>query len=352
MNDFETLDPPSTIKAELPATDRQLAFVAQKRHEITQILNGQDPRLMLIVGPCSIHDSISAIEYASNLRALAEEVSDSFLIVMRTYFEKPRTSLGWKGMLYDPHLDNSNNILAGIKQARALLLTLAELEMPTATEFLDPITSQYIGDLISWGCIGARTTESQIHRQFASGLDMPVAFKNSTSGNVDIAIQGALVALHPHSFLGMNEKGQISILHTKGNPHSHIALRGGEGRPNYDESSITSILNRLKQAGLPQRIIIDCSHDNSTRQHEKQIDVFRSVIEQAVDGNNAIRGLAIESHINGGSQQFHADRSLMKYAVSLTDPCLDWTTTEQLILWGAARLLKNSKTHISDFCAK
>lgn len=339
---LNTLESPQTIKNQLPISNKQTDFIHHSRLQIQDILEGKDQRLLLIVGPCSIHDIQSAEEYALKLRNLALEVSGSFLLVMRTYFEKPRSVLGWKGMLYDPHLNDSHDLSHGIKQARQLLLNLAELGVPAATEFLDPITSKFIEDLISWGCIGARTAESQIHRQLASGLDMPVAFKNSTSGNIDVAIKGVLAALAPHTYFGINEEGQIAILRTKGNSQTHIVLRGGEERTNYDADSIAIAMKQLEKALLPQRLIIDCAHGNSSRQHSEQKTVFKDVLQQYVQGNKAIRGLAFESHLNGGNQNISSDRTKLQYAVSLTDPCLDWDSTQELILWGA-NLIKNNK---------
>lgn len=341
FSNVEPLDSPQKLKKNLPVTNAHLEFITHTRNQISQILEGLDPRLLLIVGPCSIHDENSAKEYALKLRKLTHEISDSFLVIMRTYFEKPRSSIGWKGMLYDPYLNNSNDLASGIYFTRKLLLELAEMEVPTATEFLDPLTYHYIGDLISWGCIGARTAESQIHRQLASGLNMPIAFKNSTSGNIDIAVKGALVASFPHTFLGINDEGHVSVIRTPGNPYTHIALRGGNSQPNYDASSIASALNQLKQAQLPARVIIDCSHDNSPHQYMEQHQVFKSVLEQYVQGNTAIRGLALESHLCPGNQTLNPDKSKLRYDVSLTDPCIDWDDTEQLILWGDA-ILKSS----------
>lgn len=339
----EGLPTPRSFKQQLSAAAAMQEFVLDTRRQITNILEGSDPRLMLIVGPCSIHDINAAEEYAIKLRHLAKDVSKSFLIVMRTYFEKPRTAHGWKGMLYDPHMDGSNDIGTGIKNARELLLTLAKLEIPTATEFLDPITPHYLGDLISWACIGARTAESQIHRQFASGLPMPIAFKNSTTGNVEVAINGALIAKCPHAFFGIDESGQASIIRTKGNKTPHIVLRGGADGPNYHAESIASALSLLKKNHLPERLIIDCSHDNSNRCHEEQKVVFESVLTQHSKGNTAIRGLAVESHLFAGNQRMSLDISRLQYAVSVTDPCLDWASTERLIRWGAA-LLENKET--------
>ena len=327
----ESLASPRTLKQEMPALPHHYEFVKESRRQIANILEGSDNRLLLIVGPCSIHDVNSAKEYAEKLKKLSDDVSESFYIIMRTYFEKPRTALGWKGLLYDPHLDGSHDISTGIRYSRQLLLDLAELNIPTATEFLDPLAARYISDLLSWACIGARTTESQIHRQFASGLAMPIAFKNSTSGNINVAVQGVLTASCPHVFFGVNDNGQTSIIKTKGNPLTHIVLRGGEANPNYDCNSINKALQLLRKNQQQERLIVDCSHDNSNRCHYKQKDVFESVMQQSIDGNTAIRGLSLESNLFSGSQQVPMDRSRLRYAVSITDPCLDWEETEALI---------------------
>jgi 3-deoxy-7-phosphoheptulonate synthase len=328
---------------ELPISTAQQQFIEKTRHEIKQIIEGKDPRLLLIVGPCSIHDTIAAKEYARKLHALAQSVSDTFLIVMRVYFEKPRTTLGWKGFLYDPWLDGSHDIPSGIRMTRRLLLDLAELEIPTAAEFLDISSAYYFGDLLSWGCIGARTAASQTHRQVASGLSMPVAFKNSTDGNVDIAINGVINASSPHTFIGMNAHGRLSTVHTSGNTHGHIVLRGGESKPNYDPESISYTLERLQKANLPACLLIDCAHDNSSRKHEQQALVFQSIINQIVEGNREIRGALLESHLFSGNQPM-TNASQLKYAVSLTDPCLNWETTEHLIRWGGS-MLKKERCH-------
>lgn len=335
---IETLPSPQVIKNELPVFPQHTQFVANSRRQIERILNGEDNRLLLIVGPCSIHDTSAAYEYALKLHKLPDSVSKSFLVIMRTYFEKSRTALGWKGMLYDPHLNDSHDISTGIRQSRSLLLELAEMGIPTATEFLDPVIPRYLGDLISWACIGARTAESQIHRQFASGLPMPTAFKNSTSGNVDVAINGVLSASQPHAFFGIDETGHISIVRTKGNPYAHIALRGGDNKPNYDAQSIAHALAQLKEAKLLPRLIVDCSHDNSCRNYEEQSKVFQSVIQQYIEGNQAIKGLALESHLFAGNQRLSHDSKNLQYAVSLTDPCMDWEATEELILKAASQL--------------
>lgn len=331
------LPSPGNLKSSLPSTKNQRDFIKTSRETISAILSGKDPRLLLILGPCSIHDEVSAIEYATKLKTLSAKLSDTFFFVMRTYFEKPRTSLGWKGMLYDPHLNGSNDIASGLTATRRLLLQLAEMGVPAATEFLDPATPQYISDLISWACIGARTVESQIHRQIASGLPMPVSFKNSTSGNVDVAINGILSASYPHTFFAIDDTGHIGIRRTQGNPDCHITLRGGDGRPNFDPSSLSLTLQQLRGQNLPEQIIVDCSHDNSSRDYEAQTTVFESIIGQYIDGNTSIRGLILESHLNAGSQSFSSDTPL-KYAVSITDACLDWTATERLVTAAAERL--------------
>lgn len=347
---IENLPSPLEIKQEIALKAHHCDFILESRRQISNILEGNDDRLLLIVGPCSIHDIKAAKEYATNLRTLAESVSKSFLIVMRTYFEKARTGLGWKGMLYDPHLDGSHDIASGIRHARQLLLDLAEMEIPTATEFLDPISHRYLSDLISWACIGARTTESQVHRQFASGLSMPIAFKNSTSGNVNAAVRGVLTASCPHAFFGIDDHGQASIVRTKGNKHAHIVLRGGETHSNYDAHSIEKALELLRKNHLPERVIIDCSHDNSERCHNKQKTAFESVIQQYLNGNTAIRGLALESHLFAGKQSI-ADKSRLQYAVSITDPCLDWKETEMLIRQNAELFKKNDDVAIPDSIA-
>ena len=348
----ESLLSPSALKQQLPAAPMLMEFISESRRQISNILNGTDPRLLLIVGPCSIHDINAAEEYAVKLRHLSKDVSRSFFIVMRAYFEKPRTVTGWKGMLYDPHLDQTHDIASGIRHARELLLTLAKLEIPAATEFLDPVTPRYLGDLISWACIGARTAESQVHRQFASGLAMPVAFKNSTAGNIEVAVNGAKAAAHPHTGFGIDDNGQISIVHTKGNRDAHIALRGGEDGPNYHPEAISSALAYLKKNHLPERIIIDCSHDNSFKQHEVQRTVFESVLDQYLQGNEAIRGLALESHLFGGNQRIPLDRSRLQYAVSITDPCLDWENTEQLVRWADAMIASKEAVAADESKAK
>jgi 3-deoxy-7-phosphoheptulonate synthase len=264
---------------------------------------------------------------------LSNEVGDQFLLIMRAYFEKPRTQLGWKGLLYDPSLDGSHDIASGLVLTRRLLLDLAELEIPAAAEFLDPVSSVYFDDLISWGCIGARTSTSQTHRQMSSGLTIPIGFKNTTDGNVAAAVNGIVSCAQAHSFMGISQPGKVGVVRTRGNPYGHLVLRGSESQTNYDPQSISEALISLQKAGLPQRLLVDCSHDNSKRDHEQQIVVFQSIIAQILEGNTAIRGLLLESHIESGKQQLGSPM-LLKYAVSLTDPCIDWRTTESLIRWG------------------
>lgn len=345
MNEFvldEILPSPHEFKRGLPITLKQNLFIHKTRQEIVDVLSHHDPRLLLIVGPCSIHDVQSAYTYAMKLKELTHEVSDKFLIIMRVYFEKPRSTVGWKGLLYDPDLNGSYNIQAGLKLTRELLLELAENHVATAAEFLDPLSSYYLGDLISWGCIGARTCESQIHRQLASGLPMPIAFKNGTSGNIDAAVHGLLSASASHHFIGINELGKIAKLKTNGNPNSHLVLRGGNEGPNYDPPSIQHALGLLHQYGLPLRLLIDCSHDNSYKKYENQPNVFQSVIHQFIEGERHIRGLLLESHLFAGNQAIPQDKSKLRYAVSLTDPCLDWASTERLVLWGRRTLLQET----------
>lgn len=338
MTTIQPLPSPKNLKKELPITIAQRDFIEQSRQQIRSILNKNDPRLLLIVGPCSIHDIKAAKEYAAKLRSLSDETADTFFIAMRVYFEKPRTALGWKGIMYDPYLDDSHDMNTGLRWTRQLLLDLADLCIPAAAEILDPISAHYFGDLLSWSCIGARTSSSQIHRQAASGLPLPVGFKNHTDGNIAIAVNGVVTAAHPHIFLGINESGCTCRIQTKGNKDSHIVLRGGEKAPNYDAASISQALSLLKEAKLPLRLVIDCSHDNSGRQDHQQPTVFHSVIEQIIAGNRHITGLIVESNLHAGQQPLLSDPSRLKYGISLTDPCIGWETTEQLVKEGKKTL--------------
>lgn len=329
------------LKEELPLADSQVVFIEQSRQTIRNILSGIDSRLLLIVGPCSIHDPISAKEFAYRLIKLAEQVSNDFFIVMRTYFEKPRTTSGWKGFLYDPYLDGSNDLKAGIELTRELLLELTALGIPAATEFLDPLTAFYYDDLISWGSIGARTSSSQPHRQLASGVCMPIGIKNDISGNVSTAIHGLICASLPHTHLGMSEVGYPTTIQTKGNTDTHLVLRGGEEGPNYHSLFVQEALLQLKQHELPQRILIDCSHQNSGKRHDQQSRVFESIVEQIIAGNESIRGIMLESHLYAGNQSLLKNPSQLEYGISITDGCLDWHTTEALVLKQANRLVYN-----------
>ncbi len=324
------LIPPDKFKASLPLPENSRDFIAGSRATISNILNGKDKRLLVITGPCSIHDVEAAKDYALRLKKLSREVSDSLYLVMRIYFEKPRTTVGWKGLINDPDMDDSFNINKGLNTARELLLWLAEMEIPAATEALDPITPQYLSDLFSWSAIGARTTESQTHREMASGLSMPVGFKNGTDGNLNVAINALHSVSSPHRFLGINASGQVSVLKTSGNPDGHIILRGGK-RPNYDTVNIALCETALKKAGLPQAIIVDCSHGNSSKQHELQVLVAENIAGQIEQGNRSIIGIMLESHINAGNQPITKDLTELQYGVSVTDACIDWEATEKLL---------------------
>jgi len=320
---------PKKLKELLPVSDNVIETVLNARNAIKSILEGEDSRLLIIVGPCSIHDPKAAIEYAERLKKLADEVSETVLLVMRVYFEKPRTTVGWKGLINDPELDGSHKINKGIELARRLLLDINALGLPCATETLDPITPQYLADLISWSAIGARTTESQTHREMASGLSMPVGFKNGTDGGLSVAINAMKSALQPHHFLGINNEGVSSAIQTSGNRNLHLVLRGGSSGPNYDSMSIRKAAKSLSSEGLPEAIMIDCNHANSGKNPSRQELVLRDAIHQIKNGDNSIFGIMIESNINGGNQPIS---SSMQYGVSITDACLDWENTNRIIL--------------------
>jgi 3-deoxy-7-phosphoheptulonate synthase len=338
---MESLPSYQEIKHHLPVLPPQSLFIEKSRQAVRAILNGIDPRLLIIVGPCSIHDRMSAIEFAKQLRQLADSVASQFLLIMRVYCEKPRTAFGWKGFLYDPLLDGSHAMHQGIEWTRQLLLELATLQVPAATEFLDPLTAYYYDDLITWGSIGARTASSQTHRQLASGLPMPIGFKNGIAGNISAAVNGVMTASHAHTYMRICDNGKPILAKTKGNPDVHIVLRGGESGPNYDPSSVSDALSRLEHGKLPLRLLIDCSHHNSGKKYECQPGVFQSVIHQIVEGNMNIRGLMLESHLQAGHQLLTPNLSQLQYGVSITDPCLDWQATAHLILRGAQHLRKN-----------
>ena len=302
--------------------------IAHGRDAVNRIIAGEDDRMLIIVGPCSIHDADVATDYASRLKKLAAELEDHFLFVMRAYFEKPRTTVGWKGLISDPHLDGTNDIGTGLSKARELLITLAEMGLPTATEVLDPIVPQYISDCVAWASIGARTTESQTHREMASGLSMPVGFKNSTDGNLQVAINALLSAQNPHHFLGIDQNGKTCVVATRGNKSGHVILRGGTNGPNYDPVSVAEAEEQLQKAGLTPRIVVDCSHANSNKKPELQEKVLESVVRQRVGGTTSIIGAMIESNIHGGRQDMPTNGAKLAYGVSITDACMDWDSTE------------------------
>jgi 3-deoxy-7-phosphoheptulonate synthase len=322
---------PRALKAAFPMTEASNRTVITGREEVRRILRKADPRLLVVVGPCSIHDPEGAMEYATRLSALRQELSGQLCLLMRVYFEKPRSTLGWKGLINDPHLDGSYDIEAGLKKARHLLLDITAIGVPAATEFLDPIVPQYTADLVSWAAIGARTVESQTHREMASGLSMPVGFKNSTDGSLEIAINALAAANHPHSFLGIDQDGVTSIVRTAGNPDCHIVLRGGRVRTNYDPESIADAVGQLKQASLPAAMVVDCSHANSGKQFVRQEEVCKSVIGQRAGGNDALIGLMVESYLQEGNQPISENLADLQYGVSITDACVSWETTDRIL---------------------
>jgi len=329
---------PRALRALSPTTEAVNDAVALARQRVVRILRQEDPRLLVVIGPCSIHDEKSALEYATRLSKLQKEVADKMEIVMRVYFEKPRTTIGWKGLINDPHLDGSQDIEMGLKIARKLLLEINRLGLPAATEFLDPVVPQYIADLITWAAIGARTTESQTHREMASGLSMPVGLKNATDGSLQVAIDAMSAARQPHSFLGIDEDGMTSIVRTQGNMDTHIVLRGGRAMTNYDAASIKAAEEKLAGEKLPAVLMVDCSHANSEKKFAKQEEVWRSVIEQRAGGTKSLIGLMVESHLNEGNQPIPKDLRELRYGVSLTDSCVGWETTERMLRWGHATL--------------
>ena len=334
----ETLITPSALKADIPVSEAARATIAAGRQAIEDILERKDHRIFIVIGPCSIHDIDAAKEYAERLKALADKVSDTLLIVMRVYFEKPRTTVGWKGLINDPFMDDSFRITDGLHIGRQLLNDVAEMGLPTATEALDPISPQYLQDLIVWSAIGARTTESQTHREMASGLSSSVGFKNGTDGSLTVAINALQSVASPHRFLGINSEGEVSIITTQGNPWAHVVLRGGNGKPNYDSVSVSICEQELEAAGIPANIMVDCSHANSNKDHNLQPLVMDNVANQIVEGNRSIIGLMVESHLNGGNQKLSTNKDEMAYGVSVTDACIDWETTEKSILQMADKL--------------
>jgi 3-deoxy-7-phosphoheptulonate synthase len=328
---FDAMPTPEEIHKRVPLSEKAAKTVVAGRQTLMRILDRQDNRVFAVVGPCSIHDPVAGLDYARRLKALADEVADTLVLVMRVYFEKPRTSTGWKGYINDPRMDDSFHIEEGLQKARDFLLQVNELGLPTATEALDPIAPQYIGDLIAWTAIGARTSESQTHREMSSGLSTPVGFKNGTDGSVDAAINAIISAASPHSFLGINMQGRSAVVRTRGNRYGHLVLRGGGGRPNYDTVSISMAEAALTKAKLAQNIVVDCSHANSHKKPELQPLVMQDCVNQIRLGNRSIVGVMIESFIEAGNQPIPADLSQLRYGCSVTDACVDWPTTEKMI---------------------
>ncbi len=322
---------PTEIKGRVPLTEQAEETVLRGRNTVERILDRKDHRLMVVVGPCSIHDPQAAIDYARRLKRLADEVSDTLQLIMRVYFEKPRTTTGWKGLINDPHMDDSFDIGQGLETARKVLRDINELGLPAGTEALDPISPQYLGDLVAWSAIGARTTESQTHREMASGLSTPVGFKNGTDGGLQVAINALLSVSSAHSFLGINQSGQVAVIRTKGNRYGHIVLRGGSKGPNYDSVTIALVEKELAKHKLGANIMVDCSHANSNKDPSLQPLVMNDVVHQVIEGNRSIVGVMLESNLHAGNQSIPADRSQLKYGVSVTDACIDWGSTEKLL---------------------
>lgn len=337
VQEFVPLVSPSQLKADLPITAEATQTVVRGRRVIQDILAKKDPRLLVITGPCSIHDEKAAMAYARKLKALSDRVADTLYLVMRVYFEKPRTTVGWKGLINDPRMDGSCDMSEGLHRARSLLIKITEMGLPTATEILDPITPQYIAGLLCWTAVGARTTESQTHREMASGLSMPVGFKNCTDGGLANAFNAMLAAGSPQSFLGIDPDGRSSIVKTTGNPDTHIVLRGGQ-RPNYDTVSIADALQQMQEKGLKESVMVDCSHANSRKRYQQQAVVWDDVVNQRIGGNDAIIGLMLESNLEEGRQDTASDPGNLRYGVSITDACISWGTTERLILAAHDRL--------------
>ena len=337
---IEPLTSPRALKEELPMRPAANRTVVRARNTVADILARRDPRLLVIVGPCSIHDEGAALEYAARLAELAARVQDEMFVIMRVYFEKPRTTVGWRGMIIDPHLDYSSDIPEGLRIARRILLAINELGLPTATEVLDPIVPQYTDDLVSWAAVGARTTESQTHREMASGLSMPVGFKNSTDGNLQVAVDAIVSARDPHRFLGLDQDGRIGVVSTRGNRIGHVILRGGRAGANYDAASVRAAVGLLKRAGLAPVLMVDCSHDNSGKKHQNQETAWNSVLEQraqsAAAASSPIIGAMLESNLFEGRQSIPDDPGQLRYGVSITDECISWDTTERM-LTGALR---------------
>ena len=329
----EQLISPMELVRRIPVSPAAEKTVLEGREQIRRILSGEDDRMMMVVGPCSIHDEKVAVDYAARLLELRKELEDRLLIVMRVYFEKPRTTVGWKGLIYDPNLDDTFDIDEGLRVARHIMRSITEMGVYTGTEFLDPIVPQYLADLVCWATIGARTTESQTHRQMASGLSMPVGFKNGTDGDPQTAVDAMIAAESPHAFLGIDHYGQTSVIHTGGNPHGHLVLRGGRSGPNYSEPFVSEAQGLLGASGVRTDLLVDCSHGNSNKDHTLQPVAFRDVVSQRVGGNDHIIGCMMESNINPGAQKLNGDRDSLQYGVSVTDACLGWDETADLLRW-------------------
>ena len=327
---IEELVSPATLLEELPLGEEREKAVVRGRGEVGNVLDGTDDRVLVVVGPCSVHDPEAALDYAGRLAELSRKLSKDLLIAMRVYFEKPRTTTGWKGLINDPHLDGSLDVNTGLRMGRRLLLQVLDLGLPVGTEFLDPITPQYIADAVSWGAIGARTTESQIHRQLGSGLSMPIGFKNRTDGNIQVAVDAVRAAAAPHAFPGIDDSGSPAILYTTGNPDGHVILRGGKGAPNHDADGVDDAVGRLRAAGLPERVVVDASHDNSGKDPARQMLVAGQIADQVADGNAEIVGVMLESFLVEGRQDL-GDGSDLVYGQSITDPCLDWDATLSVV---------------------
>jgi 3-deoxy-7-phosphoheptulonate synthase len=322
---------PAQIKEQFPVSRSQMETVLRGREQARAIIRGEDDRLLVVVGPCSIHDSAAALEYAEKLATLSREVADRIFVIMRVYFEKPRTTVGWKGLINDPFMNDSCDMAYGLTLARRILLDIADIGLPAGTEFLDPIVPQYIAELISWAAIGARTTESQTHREMASGLSMPIGFKNGTDGSVQTAIDAMKSSRTPHSFLGIDQDGATSIIKTTGNPDSHVVLRGGREGTNYEPYQVAAVCDALRKSGLRPMLMVDCSHANSGKDPHRQPHVWQSIIDQRASGRREIIGAMLESHLNFGGQSLGNDPVALKYGVSITDACMDWPTTRELL---------------------
>jgi len=339
---FDVMPTPEQMHALLPLSEKAAHTVRSGRKQLEDILARKDKRLFVIVGPCSLHDTTAGADYARRLFALSQKVKDSMLLVMRVYFEKPRTSVGWKGLVNDPHLDASFCVAEGMQRARKFLLEVAELGLPAAAEALDPISPQYLGGLISWTAIGARTTDSQVHREMASGLSTPIGFKNGMDGNIASTVNAVLAGMRPHSFLGINTQGLCSIVRTQGNPYCHVVLRGGHNGPNHSAAHIAQVEEALQKAHLPCNIVVDCSHANSEKNHLKQPGVFADCLQQVLQGNRSLVGFMVESFLEEGNQPIPRDLSQLRYGLSITDACIGWERTEAMLLEAHAKLQKNT----------